>query len=96
MSERLDNLPALEGWVNLAEASEILGISRQHAWRRARLTNDGLPGGWKTVHRVGDKPFYVVSVSEVVSELGNHGLHSSPGGTMVAPSPPVAREKSTG
>ena len=94
MSE--SDIPVLEGWVPLSEAADLIGISRQHAWRRARLTNDGLPGGWKTVHRVGDKPFYVVSVSEVVSELGNLGLHSSPRGTMVAPSPPVAREKSTG
>jgi len=67
--EKLGNLPLLAGWVNLTEAAEILGISRQHAYRRARLANEGKPGGWKTVHRVGSKPTYVVSLKELEAEL---------------------------
>jgi len=67
--EKLGNLPQLEGWVNLTEAAEILGISRQHAYRRARLANEGKMGGWKTVCRIGTKPSYVVALSELQEEL---------------------------
>jgi hypothetical protein len=67
--EKLGNLPQLSGWVNLTEAAEILGISRQHAYRRARLAHEGKAGGWKTVCRIGTKPSYVVALSELQDEL---------------------------
>ncbi len=69
MSAKLENLPILDGWVNLTEASEILGISRQHAYKRARNTSQGRSGGFKTLHQIGSKPMYVVSVQELQDEL---------------------------
>jgi hypothetical protein len=69
MGAEFNNLPVLDGWVNLTEASEMLGISRQHAFKKTRLANAGQPGGWKTVHRVGSKPMYVVSTQEVAQLL---------------------------
>lgn len=69
VSTKLDNLPVLPGWITLGEAAEMLGISRQHAYRRARLASEGSVGGWKTAHRLGDKPAYVVSLGEVQEEL---------------------------
>ena len=65
MSAKLDNIPKLDGWVNLTEASEILGITRQHAYKMARLANEGKSGGWRTLHQIGTKPTYVVSVTEI-------------------------------
>lgn len=69
MSAKLENVPALEGWVNLTEASEILGITRQHSYKRAKLSSLGQPGGWKTLHQIGTKPTYVVSTAELQAEL---------------------------
>lgn len=71
MSTKLENLPVLPGWITLGQAAELLGISRQHAYRRARLANEGSVGGWKTVHRLGDKPSYVVSSNEVLEEISD-------------------------
>lgn len=68
--EKLGNLPLLEGYITLGEAAELLGISRQHAYRRARLANEGKTGGWKTVRRIGSKPAYVVRLSEIREEMG--------------------------
>lgn len=67
--KKLGNLPELPGWVNLTEAAEMLGISRQHSYRRARLANEGHTGGWKSCHRIGSKPSYVVSLDEIREEL---------------------------
>lgn len=69
MAAKLENIPVLEGWVNLTEAAEILGITRQHAYKRAKLTAQGKRGGWRTLHQIGSKPMYVVSLSEVKGEL---------------------------
>ncbi len=69
MSAKLDNIPVLEGWVNLTEAAEILDITRQHAYKRAKLANAGKAGGWKTLHQIGTKPMYVVSIEELKAEL---------------------------
>lgn len=65
MGVNLDNLPALEDWVNITEAAEIIGISRQYAYRMAARTNDGLEGGWQTIHRIGTKGNYLISLNEV-------------------------------
>lgn len=65
MAADLDNIPTLDGWVNLTEAAEMIGITRQHAHKKARLANEGKPNGWKSIRRVGNKPMYVVSLEEV-------------------------------
>lgn len=56
---RIPDVPVLPGWVNLTEAAEMIGVSRQHSYRMAR------DGKWKSLHRIGSKEFYVVSVEEV-------------------------------
>lgn len=53
------NVPVLEGWVNITEAAEMLGITRQHSYKRAN-TN-----GYKSLHRIGKQPAYVVAISEI-------------------------------
>ena len=53
------NFPVFEGWVLLAEAAEILKISRQHAYRMAR------DGEFESVRRLGTSTFFVVSSEEV-------------------------------
>jgi len=65
MAAHLNNIPVLEGWVNLTEAAEILGISRQHAYKKAKLSSEGKRGGWNSVHQLGNKSFYVVSTAEL-------------------------------
>jgi len=65
MGVNLEDLPELEEWVNITEAAEILGISRQYAYRLAARTNDGLKGGWQTIRRIGTKAHYVISAEEV-------------------------------
>ncbi|MGV3733054.1 MAG: hypothetical protein ACO1N6_06605 [Microcella sp.] len=70
MGAELDNIPQLDGWVNLTEAAEMLGITRQHAFKKARQANDGHPSGWKTIRRIGTKPMYVIAVSEIEEMTG--------------------------
>jgi hypothetical protein len=65
MAAEFQNIPTLEGWVNLTEAAEMLGFTRQHAFKKARLANEGQPNGWRSIRRVGTKPMYVVSVEEI-------------------------------
>lgn len=69
MSAKLENVPVLKGWVNLTEAAEILGISRQHSYKRARLASEGKQGGYKTLRQIGTKPMYVVSMKELEKAL---------------------------
>lgn len=71
MAAEFDNIPILDGWVNLTEAAEMLGITRQHAYKKTRLANEGKPNGWKTVRRVGGKPMYVVSIREIDENLAH-------------------------
>lgn len=56
---KIQNVPPLEGYVNLVEAAEILGISRQHSGRFAAS------GAYKTLRQVGSKQVFVVKTSEV-------------------------------
>ncbi|MBA4248550.1 MAG: hypothetical protein C0444_09705 [Microbacterium sp.] len=65
MGAELNNIPQLDGWVNLTEAAEMLGITRQHAFKKVRQANDGHPSGWRTIRRVGSKPMYVISTAEI-------------------------------
>lgn len=65
MAAEFENIPMLDGWVNLTEAAERIGITRQHAHKKVRLANEGKLNGWKTIHRVGSKPMYVVSILEI-------------------------------
>ena len=69
MAAEFENIPVLDGWVNLTEAAEMIGITRQHAHKKARLANEGKPNGWKSIRRIGTKPMYVVSVSEIADML---------------------------
>ena len=69
MAAEFENIPVLDGWVNLTEAAERIGITRQHAHKKARLANEGKPNGWKSIRRIGTKPMYVVSVSEIADML---------------------------
>jgi hypothetical protein len=69
MGAKLDNIKTLDDWVNLTEAAEILGITRQHAYKRAKRTSQGLTGGFKTLRQIGTKPSYVVSRKELQGEL---------------------------
>lgn len=71
MGAELNNIPKLDGWVNLTEAAEILGITRQHAFKKARQADAGLSNGWKTIRRVGSKPMYVVNTSEIADMLAS-------------------------
>lgn len=73
MAAELNNIPALDGWVNLTEAAEMLGITRQHAFKKARQANDGHPSGWKSIRRIGSKPMYVVSTAEIEDLLAAQG-----------------------
>ncbi len=73
MAAEFENIPTLDGWVNLTEAAEMVGITRQHAHKKARLANEGKPNGWKTIRRVGSKPMYVVSLGEVEEILALAG-----------------------
>jgi hypothetical protein len=65
MGADLNKIPTLDGWVNLTEAAEILGFTRQHAFKKARQANEGHPNGWRSIRRIGTKPMYVVSTEEV-------------------------------
>lgn len=59
---RLDpdgTLPRIPGWVALTEAGDLLGVSRQHAYRMARERT------FKSLARVGDSFTIVVSTDEV-------------------------------
>lgn len=59
MSAKIEGVPALPGWVNITEASEILGETRQQTYKVARR------GGFKTLHQLGSKPAYVISTDEL-------------------------------
>ena len=52
MAAEFENIPVLDGWVNLTEAAEMIGITRQHAHKKARLANEGKSNGWKSIRRV--------------------------------------------
>lgn len=93
MGAELNNIPKLDGWVNLTEAAEMLGITRQHAFKKARQADAGLPNGWKTIHRVGSKPMYVVSTSEIVQlQSGEEDTTDLEKGTTVRAPKPLAEE----
>jgi uncharacterized membrane-anchored protein len=55
------NVPMLDGWVNLTEAAELLGITRQHAYKVASN------GGFKTLHKIGHQPQFIIASQEVDS-----------------------------
>lgn len=51
--------PQLGDWITIAEAAEILGITRQNAWKLAGR------GKFRSVHKIGSKKFFVISRAEV-------------------------------
>lgn len=54
-------IPALDDWITLPEAAEILSVSRQHAY------NVAAKGGFDTLHRIGAAVF-VVKASEITQK----------------------------
>ena len=60
---KIENIPKLPGYVNITEAAEILGISRQQMYREARR------GDFKSLRQVGTKSFYVVGTEELEQVL---------------------------
>jgi len=69
---RIQDAPKLEGWVTLAEVADILGISRQHAWRMAAAQ----PSKWETLHQIGNSNVYVVSLEEVRQRGARRSAHN--------------------
>lgn len=60
------NVPVLEGgWVTLTEAAEVLSITRQHSYKRAKN------GGYKTLRRIGTSPAFVVNRRELEEILNS-------------------------
>lgn len=57
------DIPVLKGWVLVAEAAEMLGVTRQHAYRLVQQNE------MKNVRRLGTSSFYVVKVSEIQKRL---------------------------
>lgn len=57
------DIPPLDGWVLIAEAADLLGVTRQHAYRLVRDKE------LKNVRRLGTSTFYVVKTSEVQKRL---------------------------
>ena len=53
-----ENVPVLEEWINLTEAAEILGLSRQYVNKIAEKT-------FKSLHKLGNSPALVVRRSEI-------------------------------
>lgn len=56
---------------HLTEAAEMLGFTRQHAFKKARQANEGHPNGWKSIRRVGSKPMYLISTTEIADLLAD-------------------------
>lgn len=62
MSFDVADVPLLPGWILVAEAADILGLSKQTVHTLIRL------GKFKTLHRLGsspDKSIYVIRAAEV-------------------------------
>lgn len=53
------DIPTLEGWVTIQDAANILGYSRQYAYRQAT------EGKFKTLHRISNIDIFVVQEKEV-------------------------------
>lgn len=59
LAERND-IPSLDGWINLTEAAERLGYTRSYMYKLANK-----PDGLQTLHRIGTQASYVVAVEEI-------------------------------
>jgi hypothetical protein len=57
------SIPVLDDWVGITEAAELLGYTRQHTYRSAQF------GKFKSLHRIGDSVFCVISKAEIASIL---------------------------
>lgn len=56
-------VPVLNGWVNITEAADMLGITRQHGYKLASHN------GFKSLHKVGNQPAYVISTVEIAEMI---------------------------
>jgi predicted DNA-binding protein (UPF0251 family) len=61
-----EEAPALAGWVTCTQAAEMLGITRQSVNKAVNA------GEFKTLHRLGERPIFVIKTNEV-SDLVNSG-----------------------
>jgi excisionase family DNA binding protein len=59
------DIPVLDGWVLIAEAAEMLGVTRQHAYRLVRN------GDLTNVRRLGTSSFYVVKTADVDKRISD-------------------------
>lgn len=55
------DIPALDDWVNFTEGAEVLGFSRQYMYKLAQNNK------FKTLHKIGTQPTFVVSRAELES-----------------------------
>lgn len=62
LADRTD-IPSLDGWVNLTEVADMLGVTRSYVYKMASRTPD--EGGFNTLHRIGTQASYIVSRDEV-------------------------------
>ena len=62
-------VPRLDGWLTLPEAAELLGVTRQQAFKMAKQ------GAFKTEHRIGQT--MVVKNSEVMQMVLDRDEESS-------------------
>ena len=53
------DIPVLMKWISLTEAAEILAMSRQYVNKKAA------EGDYKSLHRVGNSPSFVVQREEI-------------------------------
>ena len=60
---KLSDVPKLPGWVTLAEFADMRGITKQAVYKMAEAKK------FKTLHRIGVKPVYVISRSEALTLL---------------------------
>ena len=75
MSTKLtDNpdIPVLKKWISLTEAAEILKVSRQYVNKKAA------GGGYKTLHRLGSAPAFVVERAEIETILSQKTAEEAP------------------
>lgn len=59
-----EDIPVLKGgWINFTEAAERLGWTRSYMYKKA--SKPAKEGGFKTVHRIGAQPTFVINESEI-------------------------------
>ncbi len=55
----MTDIPNLEGWMTVAQAAEVFGVTRQSLVRMIR------EGKFASARKVGDKPIFLLETDEV-------------------------------